>query len=85
MLNRRTSVALATNLSLPAYFISTIMKKLTELLQIKITAEMDRYLIVLSEKYKIKRSDFVRNAILEKLKRDVPKLRESKNKVHCPF
>ena len=46
---------------------------------------MDRYLIVLSEKYKIKRSDFVRNAILEKLKRDVPKLRESKNKVHCPF
>ncbi len=61
------------------------MKKLTELLQIKITAEMDRYLIVLSEKYKIKRSDFVRNAILEKLKRDVPKLRESKNKVHCPF
>ena len=73
------------NLSLPAYFISTIMKKLTELLQIKITAEMDRYLIVLSEKYKIKRSDFVRNAILEKLKRDVPKLRESKNKVHCPF
>ena len=40
------------------------MKKLTELLQIKITAEMDRYLIVLSEKYKIKRSDFVRNAIL---------------------
>lgn len=73
------------NLSLPAYFVSTIMKKLTELLQIKITAEMDRYLIVLSEKYKIKRSDFVRNAILEKLKRDVPKLRESKNKVHCPF
>ena len=73
------------NLSLPAYFISTIMKKLTELLQIKITAEMDRYLIVLSEKYKIKRSDFVRNAILEKLKRDVPKLRESKNKIYCPF
>ena len=72
------------NLSLPAYFISTIMKKLTELLQIKITAEMDRYLIVLSEKYKIKRSDFVRNAILEKLKRDVPKLRDSNNNVHCP-
>lgn len=61
------------------------MKQLTELLQIKITPEMDHYLTVLSEKYKIKRSEFVRNAILEKLKRDVLKLRELKKRVYCPF
>ena len=76
---------LAANVWLYVTFISTIMKHFTELLQVKVTPEIDHYLTVISKKYKVKRSDFVRKAILEKLKRDVPKLREAKKKVFCPF
>lgn len=37
------------------------------------------------EKYSIVESKFVRLAIEEKLKRDLPKLKEKKERVYCPF
>jgi metal-responsive CopG/Arc/MetJ family transcriptional regulator len=57
----------------------------SEILQIRITPEILHYLEVISEKYKVKRSEFVRQAILEKLKRDVPKLREESKRGYFPF
>ena len=61
------------------------MRQQTETLQIRITPEMIRYLRILSEKYYIQRSEFIRSAITEKLKRDVPKLRAEKKKEYVPF
>ena len=61
------------------------MQQLTETLTIKITPEISDYLEVISKKYSVKRSEFVRKAIIEKLKRDVPKLRLKKEKECCPF
>ena len=46
------------------------------------------FLSVLKEKYHIKVNRFVRNAIIEKLQNDVPKMRkeyEKKNKLTIPF
>ena len=43
------------------------------------------YLDVISDVYGINQSKFIRLAILEKLKRDVPKLRENKKKEVLPF
>lgn len=46
------------------------------------------FLSVLKEKYHIKVNRFVRNAIMEKLQKDVPKMRkeyEKKNKLTIPF
>ena len=61
------------------------MQQYTEILQIKVTPELIRYLTILNEKYGVKRCDFVRIAIVEKLKRDVPKLRIKAKKQPCPF
>lgn len=63
------------------------MKHLTKREQIMISEEMNNWLIVLEEKYKIKRSEFIRKAIFNELKREVPKLRLSKQnqKDYCPF
>lgn len=52
---------------------------------IRCDAEMKRYFEVLGNKYHIKRSEFIRQAIIEKLKRDVPKIREINKKSDCPF
>ena len=46
---------------------------------------MRHYFDVLSEKYRVKRSQFIRDAIIEKLKRDVPKIRIANKKSDCPF
>ncbi len=37
------------------------------------------------QKYSIVESKFVRMAIEEKLKRDLPKIKEKKERVYCPF
>lgn len=66
-------------------FCITIMRQLTEILTIKITSETAKYLSIIGDKYKIKRSDFVRKAIIEKLKRDIPKLRIESKKEYLPF
>jgi len=47
------------------------------------------YLYFLKNKYHIKINQFVRNAIIEKLQRDMPEIRKeylkNKNKEYCPF
>lgn len=64
-------------------FVHTKMRQNPEILQIRISSEMMYYLEIIRDKYKIKRCEFVRCAILEKLKRDVPKMRAKKE--FCPF
>ena len=46
------------------------MTQLTEIQQFKITPEQKQTLIVLHKKYKINTSQFIRDAINEKLQRD---------------
>lgn len=57
----------------------------SEYIAIRVTGEMRHYFDVLSERYHVKRSQFIRDAILEKLKRDVPKIRRLNKKSDCPF
>lgn len=57
----------------------------TDFITIRVNDEMRHYFDVLSEKYRVKRSQFIRDAILEKLKRDVPKIRIANKKSDCPF
>lgn len=52
------------------------MLKLTENVQVKLSIDEKRYLDIISEKYKYKRCVFIRDAIREKMFRDVPKLRQ---------
>jgi metal-responsive CopG/Arc/MetJ family transcriptional regulator len=61
------------------------MRQNPEILQIRLPSETIKYLSVLTVKYKVNRSQFVRDAIMEKLKRDVPKLRIESNKEYLPF
>jgi len=61
------------------------MKQYTEVQTFKVSKEMDNWLGILKTKYHIKTSTFIRNAIIEKLKKDVPKLREQKTKIKLPF
>jgi uncharacterized coiled-coil DUF342 family protein len=61
------------------------MRQQTEILQIKVSKDIVKYLRILDDKYQINRSQFVRNAILEKLKKDVPKLRIEKQNIKMPF
>ena len=57
----------------------------SEFITIRVNDETRHYFDVLSEKYHVKRSQFIRDAILDKLKRDVPKIREQNKKSDCPF
>jgi metal-responsive CopG/Arc/MetJ family transcriptional regulator len=57
----------------------------SEILTIRITPEIRHYFDVLGEKYHVKRSEFIRDAIIEKMKRDVPAIRERHKKIDCPF
>jgi len=68
------------------YFVFTFMNQQTEILQLRITPDIKKYLDIIRTKYNIKRSQFIRDAIIEKLKRDVPKIRNnSQIKEKCPF
>ena len=54
----------------------------------KLSEDEIHFLSVLKTKYHIKVNRFVRNAIIEKLQNDVPKMRkeyEKKNKLTIPF
>ena len=62
-----------------------IMIQYTETYRIKLSLQMKANLNVLKLKYNICPAKFIRTSIEEKLKRELPKLKESKNKVHCPF
>jgi len=63
------------------------MKQYTEILQIRISKEMFNQLSILEQKYHKKKCNFVKNAIIEKLKKDIPKLRLQKKaeKIKLPF
>jgi len=69
------------------------MPQLTEIQQFKITPEQKRTLTILHDKYKINTSQFIRDAINEKLQRNkggiISKFKEVKeylrNYANCPF
>ena len=64
------------------------MKKYTELMQVRISEKQKYYLSVLHDKYKINSSHFIRQAIEEKMQRDVKKIRikfKENKSVKCPF
>jgi predicted DNA-binding protein len=61
------------------------MKQLTHKKTIRLSENEAHYLKVLSEKYGVNTCHFIRAAVLEKLKRDVPKIRSLSNKTECPF
>ena len=61
------------------------MIQYSETYRIKLSLQMKENLNGLKLKYHICPSKFIRTSIEEKLKRDVPKLREQREKVYCPF
>ena len=64
------------------------MIQYTELIQVRISEKQKYYLSVLHEKYKINSSQFIRQAIEEKMQRDVKNIRikfKEDNSVKCPF
>lgn len=63
----------------------TFMRLLTENVQVKFSKKEKYYLDQISKTYGYKRCQFIRDAVLEKMKRDVPKLRKIKKEQECPF
>jgi len=63
----------------------TFMIHLSENIQVKLSKDEKHYLDVISEKYHYKRCQFIREAIKEKMQRDVPKMRKEAKKEYCPF
>lgn len=64
------------------------MIQYTELIQVRISEKQKYYLSVLHEKYKINSSEFIRQAIEEKMQREVKNIRikfKENNSFKCPF
>lgn len=61
------------------------MAQKPNILQVRISEDIQHYLDVIEQKYSFKRCDFVRIAILEKMQRDAPKLRKKYLKSDTPF
>lgn len=61
------------------------MKQYPIKLEVMISDDMANWLSILETKYYKKKSHFVRQAIIEKLNRDMPKLRLESNKSDIPF
>lgn len=63
------------------------MTKKSNNLQVKVDDDMILWLSILKNKYHIKTGDFIRNAIVEKMKRDISTLRLKKQSEDnfCPF
>ena len=61
------------------------MRLLTENVQVKFSEKEKYYLDQISKIYGYKRCKFIRDAVIEKMKRDVPKLREIKKEQKYPF
>ena len=53
--------------------------------QVMISDEMNHWLTILEKKYNVKKCEFIRNAIKEKLQRDTPKMRLELNNKNLPF
>jgi hypothetical protein len=60
------------------------MQKHTERYEVKLTKEQRSSLEILKY-HDVNVSQFIRDAIREKIKREWPKIKESKNKNKCPF
>ena len=60
------------------------MRQRTVKYTIRLTEEERRWLTVLKSKYRINPADFIRDAIVDKMRIEVPKIRES-NKIKLPF
>ena len=57
-------------------------------MQVRISEKQKYYLSILHEKYKINSSEFIRQAIEEKMQRDVKNIRikfKENKSVKCPF
>lgn len=52
------------------------MKQHTEILTVRVTPELKEWLSIVKNKYRRKRADFIRDAIEEKMRRDVNLMRE---------
>lgn len=63
------------------------MKELTKNKTIRISTDLYNWLNILESKYHIKSGEFIRMAIVEKMKRDISTLRMKKesDKNYCPF
>lgn len=64
------------------------MKQFTVIKTIRLSKNEKHYLDVLENTYSIKVSSFIRDAIVEKLRRDIPELRKKykeKDEFKCPF
>lgn len=64
------------------------MIQYAELIQVRISEKQKHYLSVLHEKYKINSSQFIRQAIEEKMQRDVKNIRikfKEDNSFKLPF
>ena len=61
------------------------MQIYTENVQVKFSKKEAEYLDKISNVYGYKRSQFIRDAVLEKMQRDVPKLRKEKKEREKPF
>ena len=61
------------------------MKKYTENVQVKFSKEEKEYLEKVSNIYGYKRCNFIRDAVIEKMQRDVPKLRKKLKNSLTPF
>jgi hypothetical protein len=65
--------------------IITFMVELAVNLQVRLSEKDSYYLDIISKKYGYKRCQFIRDAVKEKMIRDVSKLREKFKKLNCPF
>ena len=61
------------------------MRQKTVKYTVRLSEEERRWLTAIKSTYRINPADFIRDAIIEKMKKDVPKLREKKENVIMPF
>lgn len=65
------------------------MKQYTKVQRIRFSEEQVKSLVILKEKYRIKPSSFIRQAIKEKIQRDLPgiikQIERGKQNKECPF
>lgn len=57
----------------------------TSNIHIRVDAKMKNWLNILEQKYHINKSHFIRDAILEKFKRDTPKIKLEYKREKLPF
>lgn len=63
------------------------MIKLDCKITIRIDSDLENWLNILEKRYHIKKADFIRKAIVEKMKRDISSLRLKRDSDNnpCPF